>query len=119
MHFREENIFNFGKQFKKNTVLRNFNKELSVFSRWKLDNNHIIKNCIDHDFRWWKLKKFIKYKTETDMRQIDDLKQTVIKYFEPLKATHISLASRSHFPSVSIFDWTNFAKRANLPDKNL
>ena len=82
VRFREEDIFEFGKRLKKDVIKRVFIKETSVFNKWKLDDKHIIKRCLEHDFRWWKVKKFMKYKSEKDMRDIENLKLMITKYFE-------------------------------------
>lgn len=45
---------------KKNQIQRTFVKSKSVFAKWQEDTTHIIQECLDHDFRFIKLQKFIK-----------------------------------------------------------
>jgi len=39
---------------------REFKKETSVFKDWKEDTNLKIKQCKDHDFKFWKTPRFVK-----------------------------------------------------------
>ena len=80
---------------KKNAIQRKFHRETSVFNKWKLDDKHIYKKCLEHDFRWWKIKKFMKFQTEKDLKDIENLKNAIQTHFERLKATHLLLASKS------------------------
>ena len=59
-NFREEEIFNYRKYIKKHMVVRKFVKEQSVFAQWKLDDANVIRKCMQHDTKWWKIHKFVK-----------------------------------------------------------
>ena len=119
VRFREEEIFEYDIKLKRNIEYRRFIKETSVFAKWKLDDTHIVKKCLEHDFRWWKLSKFTRNKTDRDRLDNEELKNSIKKNFEYLKSIHLFLASKSIYPSISMTDWTIFCKKANLPDKNL
>lgn len=119
VRFREEEIFEYDIKLKRNVAPRRFIKEVSVFAKWKLDDSHTVKKCLEHDFRWWKLSKFIKNKSDKDRHEIEQLKNAIRKHFDSLKAIHLQMASKSMFPAVSMADWTTFSKKASLADKYL
>jgi len=45
----------------KNTAKKVFKKPVSVFAKWKTDNESVREKCLyEHDFLNWKLEKFVK-----------------------------------------------------------
>ena len=57
---REEGVPNFIKNIKTTAIIRQFNKENSIFADWKADNENTALNCIEHDLELWHGDKFIK-----------------------------------------------------------
>ena len=55
---REEPIPNYAKQLKANNYSHTFRKELSIWRDWQEDTPKILQQCRDHDFKYWKLKRF-------------------------------------------------------------
>jgi len=64
--FRYEEIPMFKKTFKTSIVERVFNKDKSVFAKWTEDNLNIVNNCLEHDLKYWKTKRFIKDPNDYD-----------------------------------------------------
>jgi hypothetical protein len=58
--FRTEEIPMYRKTFKTSIIERTFNKDKSVFAKWIKDNQQIVNNCLEHDFKHWKTQRFIK-----------------------------------------------------------
>ena len=103
------------KILKKKIILqRKFVKEASVFAQWRQDDAGIIKNCLAHDSKYWKINRFIREKEEQD--QVIEI---VKKHFLFLKNTHLYLCSKSQFPAISMNDFTAFSRLANFYDKNV
>jgi len=40
--------------------VREFYKQKSVFKDWVEDTEEILEQCMEHDFKHWKLEKFVK-----------------------------------------------------------
>ncbi len=54
--FRQEEVSLISKEIKvKEQVQRKFDKGNSVFNKWKEDDANILKKCLDHDMKFWKL----------------------------------------------------------------
>ena len=112
--FRNEDIVPFKKQFKSKIVTRVFRKDQSVFAKWREDDQNILDKCYNHDMQNWKLSKFVK--EETDLMGVNKI---IKKYYPMFKANHLFNSSTSTFPFTSLNDFTIYAKRNNLVDKNL
>jgi len=113
-NFREEEVFTYRKDVKKLQIVRRFIKETSVFAQWKLDDANTIKKCLEHDFKYWKVSKFLK-----DKLDYNNLAECVKQNFPKLKAIHLYLCAKSNFPSTTMNDFTTYARKAKLHDKNL
>ena len=98
--YREEEVYEFRKRFKKVVIQRKFVKESSVFAYWITDTSASLAKCFEYDMRYWKCKRFIKEKDD-----FENLKKSVKKNYEFLKANHLALASTSCFPATSINDF--------------
>ena len=57
---RQEPIPAFAKKLRRNEDCETFNKEMSVFKDWKEDNDETIRACLQHDLKYWKVKKICK-----------------------------------------------------------
>ena len=110
--YREEEVYEFRKRFKKILIQRKFVKESSVFAYWITDTPATIAKCFEYDMKFWKCKKFIK-----DKDDYNDLKKSVKRNYEFIKANHLALASTSTFPATSINDFTLFSTKAGFTDK--
>ena len=78
---RSEELPQIVKEIKKNdSSSKNvFNKQTSVFRNWKDDTQATIKSCLQHDFGYWKVGKFIK-----DEEEYKECERIIKKYFLPL-----------------------------------
>ena len=110
--YREEEVYEFRKRFKKIVIERKFVKETSVFAYWITDTPASIAKCFEYDMRYWKCKRFIK-----DKDDFENLKKSVKKNYEFLKANHLALASTSTFPCTSINEFSLYAYKAGFIDK--
>ena len=86
--FRNEEIPFVKKDFFKKVVVRTFRKDASVFASWKFDNPSIIKQALEHDFRYWKCDRFIK-----DPTDLFAVKNIIKENFVVIKNSFIYLAS--------------------------
>ena len=75
---------------KRNVIARKFIKEASVFAQWKTDDPLVLKNCLDHDVRYWKIHRFVK-----DPDVYSEVMKVIKRNFEFLKNTHIYLTCKS------------------------
>jgi len=66
---RDEPIPKISKQLEKELTSKNFSKEHSVFRDWKEDTPQTIQGCLNHDFRYWKINKFVK--DEADLKSCE------------------------------------------------
>jgi hypothetical protein len=53
--FRDDEIPMYKKKFKRVLIERRFIKEASVFAAWKTDDFGVLKKCLEHDSRYWKV----------------------------------------------------------------
>lgn len=93
---------------------RRFIKENSVFSTWRLDDEFVLKRCLQHDQKYWKVHKVVK-----DKEDFDNVFAVIEEHYELLKNTHIELSTRSSFPCIMAKPYVDFAKRANFVDKQM
>lgn len=56
---RQEEIPLFSKSLKLSNKQDLFQKPISVFRDWIEDTDDIVKNCLSHDTRNWKVKRFV------------------------------------------------------------
>ncbi|CDW89852.1 UNKNOWN [Stylonychia lemnae] len=124
--FREEDIPVYIKQSKMKVFSRVFKKETSVFRDWKEDNDQILARCCDHDYKYWKIPRFVKDPGEVckSINHLIYLQQQkcfdyVIQNFTKLKEIFITIASRSSFPNISWIDFTTFCEQCKVLDKNV
>jgi NLR family CARD domain-containing protein 3 len=114
--FRQEPIPKFVKpsEMCKQVKVRKFHKALSVWKDWKDDTEAIHRKCLIHDFRHWKIPRFIK-----DPNEQKAIEEVVTENFHLLKSEHLYLASCSIFPGTSLNQFTSYSKRARFQDKNI
>ena len=102
------------KKFNTSLIAREFVKGKSVFARWQEDNLLIYDNCLKHDFKFWKCRRFVK--DTDDYQQVCEI---VRKNFGILKDNHIYTSCTSAFPSTNLNEFTSFARKCNLIGTNL
>ena len=69
-------------------VEREFNKEMSVFAKWRADTPSSLAQAFNEDIKNWKGYRFIK--SEEDKA---DTELILKKYFQPLKEIFLHVAS--------------------------
>ncbi len=57
---RVEAVPRFEKMIRTTAIVRNFDKDASVFAEWKADDEFTGLNCIENDLKLWHADKFIK-----------------------------------------------------------
>lgn len=87
---------------------------MSVWGNWRDDTPSVVKQCLKHDFKYWKVPRFVK-----DPKQVELVQQVVEKYFDLLKAEHIQMAASSIFPASSLNEFTSYSRKAKFHDKNV
>jgi hypothetical protein len=114
--FRQEPIPKYVKpsEMSKQIKVRKFHKATSVWKDWKDDTESIYRKCLLHDFRHWKVPRFIK-----DPKEQKLIEAVVAENFHLLKSESIYLASTSIFPATSLNAFTAYSKRARFHDKNI
>ena len=100
---RQEEISIMTKDYTRNVVERVFQKEVSVFAPWKLDNNKEIVSGFKKDISRWKVSRFVK--DETDFNNVIKIMENHVMY---LKTVYIMLISGSNFPAITWNDFTIF-----------
>lgn len=112
--FRNEVIPPYRKAFKHHTIERRFRRDVSVFARWKEDDETTIRACLEHDIRYWKCPRFVK-----DIAELRKLEKCVRKHFLYLKNTHVYNSAGSTYPACSLNEFTAFSRRCRFMDANL
>lgn len=69
-------------------IVRQFNKEKSVFKDWKHDNHKKLKVGFLEEIKYWKVGKFVK-----DPQEVEAIIEFMIKYLETLKTIFIVKSS--------------------------
>lgn len=57
---RVEPVPRFEKNIRTTAIVRNFDKDASVFAEWTSDNETTVRQCMEHDLKLWHADKFIK-----------------------------------------------------------
>ena len=86
--FRNEEIPFFKKDFYTKIVVRTFRKEASVFASWKFDKPDTVKAALEHDFYYWKCKRFIK-----DTPDLIAVERVIRENFQVIKNSFLHLAA--------------------------
>jgi hypothetical protein len=68
------------KHVKKVEIKKDFNKDQSVFSDYKVETWQLYKKCFDYDMQFSKLNRLIR-----DLRQLEKVGEILVKYFGQLK----------------------------------
>ena len=86
--FRKEPVPHFCKESKKTQIeKRRFNKETSVFAKWKEDTKVSLRSCLTrNDFKYWKVNRFIK-----EEHVLDDIKMIISTHISDIKNLQIGL----------------------------
>ena len=92
-------------------IERAFNKEMSVFSKWKADTPASLNTAFNEDIKQWKGYRFIK--SEEDKA---DTEEVLKKYFMPLKEVFLHVASTSSWPNIGQLDFCDLAVKAKFLD---
>lgn len=59
VRMRAERIPTFAKQLRINQHFEKFQRELSVFRDWQEDSPKILRECLSHDCKYWKVRRFV------------------------------------------------------------
>lgn len=68
----------------------------NVFKTWQKDTKEVIENCLDEDFKGWKLSKFVK-----DEFEQNKIMEVVRSHYAFLKDLFISVSVTSNFPFIT------------------
>ena len=85
---RKEPVPHFCKESKKTQIAKKrFNKDASVFAKWKEDTKMSLRGCLSkNDFKYWKVNRFIK-----DEPVLDTIKIVIQNHIADIKNLQISL----------------------------
>ena len=97
---RDEAILPFFKSMKNVVKERGFDHAGSVFRDWKPDNQAMIDKCLEHDFKVWKVHKFVK-----DPDELENVKRIIKAKFPILKEVYHYLIASSNFPGIKVEDF--------------
>lgn len=93
-------------------VERAFNKEMSVFAKWRADSIQSLAQAYNEDIKQWKGYRFIK--SEEDKAETE---QVLKKYFAQLKNVFLHVASTSSWPNIGQLDFCDLAVKAKFLDQ--
>lgn len=80
-------------------------RNVNVFADWRMDNDEILENLLENDFKYWKINRLVK--DPTDLENIENLFK---KNIRQLKHIYLTLISTSNFPSLTWLDFANYIK---------
>ena len=113
--FREEEIPRYRKRYARVKVERRFVKEASVFAPWKQDDFGVLKKCLDHDRRYWKVAS----KVVKDREDRQAVEAAVARHLPLLKALHLHMAASSGFPATTEPEWRKLQARCRFLDASV
>ena len=89
-----------------------FVKEKSVFKLWKEDTAETAKNCLRHDFKYWKCTKFLK-----DPEEYKDVTEVIKKHFSSLKEIFLQFVAKGGDPpDIKQLDFLEFCQSSGITD---
>lgn len=97
---RDEEIIPFFKKMKNVVKERYWDLSNSVFKDWRKDNESIYEKCLEHDFKFWKVPKFLK-----DPDELEEVKKIIKAKLPILKDFYQYLIAISNFPGIVNFDF--------------
>lgn len=95
-------------------IERAFDKEASVFGKWRQDTASSLNSAFAEDIKLWKGYRFIK--SDDDKA---DTEAVLKKYFLPLKNIFIHLGATSSWPNIGSLDFCDFATKAKFLDSTV
>lgn len=84
----------------------------SVYKDWRKDNEQIYEKCLEHDFKFWKVPKFLK-----DPDELEEVKKVIQSNFPILKDYYQYLIAVSNFPGIANFDFMQWTTDIKIPDE--
>ena len=93
-------------------MVKIFKKPVSVFAKWRTDNEKIRDKCLEHDYENWKLDNF-------ELKNFDQqtlVKEILAEHFYFLKAVFIEICAETAFPKMTQLGLSSFAQRCKLID---
>lgn len=109
---RDEPVPPFCKAMKNTVKERAFDHANSVFRDWKPDNQAVYDKCLDHDFKVWKVHKFVK-----DPDELEAVKRAIKSKFPILKEVYHYLIASSNFPGIKVEEFLNWVKETHILDE--
>ena len=108
--FRQEEVANPNDRMV--NVVKIFKKPVSVFAKWRTDNEKIRDKCLEHDYDNWKLDNFElkNYEQQTLVKEI------LAENFYFLKAIFLEICAETAFPKMTQLGLGSFAQRCKLID---
>ena len=83
-----------------------------MFAKWREDTPQTIVECLEHDFHYWKVERFVK--DETDYKNV---KKLCVKHYLDIKELFVCLVANSdQYPSITELAFLAFCKQANVFD---
>lgn len=70
-----------------------FEKAYSVFKLWKEDTPEILGRALAHDYKYWKVKKFIK-----DPQELKEIMEITQRHFPMLKSLFLQTVAKGSDP---------------------
>ena len=94
------------------TVTKTFKKPVSVFAKWRTDDDKTREKCLEHDYDNWKLDNFElkNYDQQTKVKEI------LHENFYFLKSIFLEICAETAFPKMTQLGLSSFAQRCKLID---
>ena len=92
-----------------------FKKEISVFSKWKEDNEKVVDKCLTHDAEYWKIDRLISRNPQDKAAT----ERVIEENFLFLKDIYIELSAQSAFPLVSQICFADFCIKCKMIGQHL
>lgn len=83
-----------------------------MFKDWKPDNQALYDRCLEHDFKCWKVPKFVK-----DPDELENVKRIIKAKFPILKEVYHFLISASNFPGIKVEEFQKWILETGIGDE--
>jgi len=89
-----------------------FMKDRSVFKDFRDDTKPFLRKCFEQDIEFSKIIRTVK----NDIEQYEDIKDILFKHYMKLNNIFLYYQGVSSFPTISMNDFTSWAKNCNFVD---
>lgn len=105
---------------KNNVVERVYDRETTVFGRWRVDNETSLQTLAREDLKFWKAAKFVKNDEDvSNLKKLNGVQRAncekiILKYIVKLKEIFVNLICQGNYPTLSQLDCGSFANKSKI-----